>query len=144
MTARLEHANLTVRDIDAEIHFLLTACPEFMIRRDARDADGSRWVHIGTDQCYFALTQASAEDDRRREPYTATPGLNHLALEVDDADVLRERMAAAGYRDSTVTNQHPYRKRVYFHDPDGNDWEFIQYLSEDPALQHDYELPDKP
>jgi hypothetical protein len=38
---------------------------------------------------------------------------------------------------------HPYRKRVYFHDLEGNDWEFVQYLSDDPAKRHDYELPDR-
>ena len=43
--------------------------------------------------------------------------------------------------DSTVPNDHPHRRRVYFHDPDGNDWEFIQYLTDDPALRHDYTLP---
>jgi hypothetical protein len=27
-------------------------------------------------------------------------------------------------------------------DPDGNDWEFVQYLSQNPAERNDYELPD--
>jgi hypothetical protein len=52
-------------------------------------------------------------------------------------------MSRAGYTDSTVENHHPYRKRVYFYDPDGNDWEFVQYLSGDPGKRHDYTLPDK-
>lgn len=70
------------------------------------------------------------------------PGLNHLAYEVDDIKPLRARLRAAGYRDSTVPNAQPYRKRVYFHDPEGNDREFVQYLSDDAAKRHDYELPD--
>ena len=28
-------------------------------------------------------------------------------------------------------------------DPDGNDWEFIQYLTDNPAKRHDYTIPDK-
>ena len=36
----------------------------------------------------------------------------------------------------------PYRKRVYFTDPEGNDWEFVQYSSDDPAERNDYEHPD--
>ena len=44
----------------------------------------------------------------------------------------RERMRGAGYNDSTYPNNHPYRKRVYFYDPDGNDWEFVEYLSDNP------------
>ena len=71
------------------------------------------------------------------------PGVNHLAYEVDDVEALRNRLGTAGYEDSTVSNKHPYRKRVYFLDPDGNDWEFIQYLSDDPKKRHDYSLPDK-
>jgi hypothetical protein len=31
---------------------------------------------------------------------------------------------------------------VYFYDADGNDWEFVQYTSDDPAERNDYELPD--
>ena len=61
-----------------------------------------------------------------------------------DADVaaLRERLAAAGFLDSTYPNNHPHRKRVYFNDMDGNDWEFVQYLSDDPIERNDYELSD--
>jgi catechol 2,3-dioxygenase-like lactoylglutathione lyase family enzyme len=139
MAARLEHANLCVRDIDRTIQFVMTAFPEFQIRRDATDPDGSRWVHVGTDETYLALTQVTAEPAKRWTPYEGEPGVNHLGFEVDDADALRERMRAAGYEDSTVPNSHPHRKRVYFYDPDGNDWEFVQYLSDDPAERHDYE-----
>jgi hypothetical protein len=56
---------------------------------------------------------------------------------------LRERLARAGYRDSTVINDHPWRKRVYFFDPDGNDWEFVEYLTDDPEKRHDYLTPGK-
>jgi catechol 2,3-dioxygenase-like lactoylglutathione lyase family enzyme len=140
MSARLEHANLIVRDIDAMLHFLQTAFPEFRIRRDHCDPDGSRWVHIGTDETYIALTQSTAEPQQRWEPYAGVPGVNHLGYEVDDTEALRQRLLAAGYEESTVPNRHPHRKRVYFYDGDGNDWEFVQYLSGDPAQRHDYEL----
>ena len=138
---RLEHANLCIHDIDGVIRFLQTAFPEFRIRHDATDENGTRWVHIGTDETYIALNQAKTAESRGK-PYKGRPGLNHLAYEVDDADALRSRLHAAGYQDSTVPNLHPHRKRVYFYDPDGNDWEFVQYLSKDPAQRHDYELPD--
>ena len=143
MTVRLEHANLIVRDIDATILFLRTAFPEYRIRFDGTNPRGGRWVHIGTDDCYIALTQATAEPEQRWTPYVGLPGVNHLAFEVDDIVSLRERLKSAGYQDSTVPNNHPYRKRVYFHDRDGNDWEFVQYLSGDPAKRNDYTLPDE-
>jgi catechol 2,3-dioxygenase-like lactoylglutathione lyase family enzyme len=68
--------------------------------------------------------------------------VNHLAYEVDDVESLRVRLQSAGYRESTVPNAHPHRKRVYFYDPDGNDWEFVQYFSQDPAQRNDYALPE--
>ncbi len=142
MTLRIEHANMIVRDIDAMAQFLSTAFPDFEVRQDAGDGD-DRWVHIGTEDTYIALNQAREEPAERWRPYRGIPGVNHLGWEVDDVDALRERMRHAGYRDSTVPNNHPHRRRVYFYDPDGNDWEFVQYLSSDPAERNDYGAPDR-
>lgn len=89
------------------------------------------------------LPQANPGEGRRGTPYKGRPGLNHLAYEVEDAEAIRARLQAAGYRDATLPNAHPYRKRIYFYDPEGNDWEFVQYLSDDPRQRHDYELPDR-
>lgn len=49
-------------------------------------------------------------------------------------------MLAAGYRESTVANAHPERKRIYFYDREENDWEFVEYESTDPALRNDYTI----
>ena len=144
MLVRLEHANLCVHDIDGVVRFLLTAFPEFRIRRDTIESDGSRWLHVGGDETYIALTQANSAAEKRGKPYKGRPGLNHLAFEVDDAARVRERLSAAGYQDSTLPNAHPFRHRIYFYDPDGNDWEFVEYLSEDREKRHDYEMPDSP
>jgi catechol 2,3-dioxygenase-like lactoylglutathione lyase family enzyme len=143
MAVRLEHANLTVRDIEGMIRFLQTAFPEFLVRGEGVSQDGSRWVHIGNQETYIALSPAKAEVEKRWMPYRGMPGVNHLAYEVDDVEALRERMKSGGYRDSTPPNAHPYRKRQYFYDPEGNDWEFIQYLSRDPDKRNDYKLPDR-
>jgi hypothetical protein len=78
MTAKLEHANLCVRDIDVMIRFLQTAFPEFRIRADRTDADGSRWVHVGTDEVYLALSAADSAPARPWEPYSGLPGFDLL------------------------------------------------------------------
>jgi catechol 2,3-dioxygenase-like lactoylglutathione lyase family enzyme len=142
MTTRLDHANLTVRDVDETIRFLQAAFPEFRIRSEGKSWRGTRWVHVGTHDVYIALYQASAAPAEPWVPYAGKPGTNHLGFEVDDAAGLRARLRAAGYEDTTVPNRHPYRRRVYFHDREGNDWEFVQYLSEDPEKRNDYSLPD--
>ena len=142
MAVRLEHANLFVRDIDGMIRFMQTGFPEFQVRGEGI-CNNCRWVHIGTHETYIALNQAYAEPEKRWAPYRGLPGVNHLGYEVGDVEALCKRMKSAGYRESTPLNAHPHRKRVYFYDPEGNDWEFVQYLSQDPAERHDYKLPDR-
>jgi catechol 2,3-dioxygenase-like lactoylglutathione lyase family enzyme len=141
MSVKLEHANMVVRDVDGMIRFLQTAFPEFLIRRDDRNDEGVRWVHIGTDDTYIALNEATETGDRVWQPYSGAPGVNHLGFETGDVDALRARLLQAGYEESTVPNEHPHRKRVYFYDSEGNDWEFVQYYSENPAERNDYDLP---
>jgi catechol 2,3-dioxygenase-like lactoylglutathione lyase family enzyme len=143
MALRLDHVNLCVRDIDETIRFLRTALPDFRVRGGG-GANASRWVHVGTPQVYLALQQATREPAEPWAPYAGRPGTNHLGFEVEDAEAVRARLRAAGYRDTTFPNAHPHRKRVYFQDREGNDWEFVQYLSDDPAQRNDYALPDAP
>lgn len=141
MTIRLEHANLVVRDLEATLRFLHTALPDWRLRGGGRSEDGTRWLHVGDDDSYLALQEASAEAAEPWVPYAGKPGLNHLGIEVDDAAALAERLRAAGYRDTTYPNRHPHRRRVYFHDAEGRDWEFVEYRSEVAAERHDYALP---
>ena len=141
MTIRMEHANLHVRHFEEAVRFLRTAFPEFKVRSEST-RDGLRWMHIGTDETYIALNETLLDGIQTKEPYDKKPGVNHLGYEVDDVDALQQRLAKAGFRDSTYPNNHPHRKRVYFYDADGNDWEFVQYFTDDPAQRNDYELAD--
>ena len=136
MTIRMEHANINVRNVDDSVRFLKAAFPEFEIRREGLN-EGRRWMHIGIEDTYIALNEAGVEATGDRKPYDEQPGINHLGYEVDNVDELRERLAAAGFKDSTYPNNHPHRKRVYFYDADGNDWEFVEYFSDDPAKRND-------
>lgn len=137
--ARLEHVNLKVRHFDDAVRFLQAAFPEFRIRH--QEGEGyDRWAHVGTDDYYLALTTTASEKAPADRPYSDYPGVQHLGWEVPDADALRERLLAAGFEESTLPNAHPHRKRVYFYDADGNDWEFVEYFSSDPAERNDYAL----
>lgn len=46
-------------------------------------------------------------------------------------------------RSASCAGRYPYRSRVYFLDPDGQEWEFVQYRTDDQHQRHDYELPDR-
>ncbi len=138
--ARLEHVNLKVRHFEDALRFLQTAFPEFRIRHQEGEGN-DRWAHVGTDDYYLALTVTSNERAPEDRPYSEYPGVQHLGWEVSDVEALRERLLAAGFDESTYPNNHPHRKRVYFYDADGNDWEFVEYFSDDPAERNDYSLP---
>ena len=91
------------------------------------------WAHVGTDDTYIALNESS-DVDSGRGPF------NHLGYVVDDVEALADRLQTAGYREGFVAPPHPHRKRRYFHDADNNEWEFVEYLSDDPEKRNDYSM----
>lgn len=135
---KLEHANLSVTDIEATTRFIVTALPELGIRGEGLDAAGRPWRHVGNADFYVALQGVPRNTGRR--PYGNTVGMNHLGWEVDDLDALQRRLQAAGFEPNMHADPHPARRRVYFYDPDGNDWEFVEYLTDDPAARHSYDV----
>lgn len=128
----LEHIHVNVDSIGATEQFLRAALPEFTVRGGGDDPHYGQWLHIGTEDNYIALTQVPGA-----EPM---PNLRHIGLQVDDIEALIERLQGAGYApsDASALEGHPHRRRVYFADGNGLYWEFVQYLSEDPAQRNDY------
>jgi len=137
MAGYLEHVNISVTDIDEAVRFFSTAMPDFRVRHDSGPG-ADRWVHLGTEETYISIHRAPFrdEDELRQE----RPGLSHVGFVVDDADALYRRMRRAGYREGFVPPPHPYRKRVYFLDSDGIEYEFVEYLSSEPSKKNDYRL----
>src|SRR5204863_8713415 len=64
MAVRLEHANLTVRDIDGMIRFLKTAFLIFRVRDVVINRYVVRRIHVGTDQLYIALISVMRESEQ--------------------------------------------------------------------------------
>ncbi len=133
---KLEHANLSVEDADAMEAFLLAAFPDFRRRGGGMDGQGRPWRHVGNDEFYIALQ--TVPTNVHRTPYGNDTGLNHLGWEVDDLAALTARMEAAGFLPNMTADDHPARTRRYFYDPDGNDWEFVEYHVEGSAARNDY------
>ncbi len=142
MKAQLEHANVSVGNIDEAIRFLNTALPEYRIRHRGGRKGKDEWVHIGTEDSYIALNEArpGGDPDEEEAEVEAYRGIavNHIGFVVEDAKALRARLLKAGYREGFVPDPHPHRMRVYFHDGDGTEWEFVEYFSEDPRERNDY------
>ena len=134
----LEHANLHVVDVAGLVDFITIACPSFTVRYDSGVDDPERWVHLGDDRVYLAIYRATVSSADPWKPYSGKPGLNHLGFVVDDVEAVRRRLLDHGYRETTLANHHPARKRIYFNDAEGNDWEFIEYLTDDLSLRNDY------
>ncbi len=65
-------------------------------------------------------------------------GVNHLAWVVDDLSAVVQRLEAHGYRKGIPVEPHPHRRRAYYHDAAGFEWEFVEYLSNRPEERHAY------
>ena len=140
MEPYLEHASITVADIDEAMRFLTIAFPEFKIRgkgESVTDGVTRKWLHFGTDETYVALESVSTEDDGTRRPYRDT-GINHIGFVVENVDSITSKLEEAGYTQSIAVDPHPFRKRAYFCDGSGIEYEFIEYLSDNPHKRNDY------
>jgi catechol 2,3-dioxygenase-like lactoylglutathione lyase family enzyme len=137
---RIEHLNITVPNIDEAIDFIKIVAPDFEVRKDSQPSDSYRWVHIGNEDCYFALQEAhlGATPEKRLQPYR-NYGINHVALVVSDVEVIEKKLIDAGYQKGIDTPIEKYRKRIYYLDNAGFEWELVEYLSEKPSEKYLYE-----
>ena len=139
MEPYLEHLNLTVVDVDRTIRFLQTAMPQLQVRGGGTGEKCRRWVHVGVGATYLAIEDRGAEGPGPHEPYVH-PGMNHIGFVVGNVGEVAERLTNAGYKPGLKAQEHPHRKRIYFYDDDGNEFEFVEYLSADPEERNDYQL----
>ncbi|MEO7993080.1 MAG: VOC family protein [bacterium] len=139
-TPYLEHANITVTDIDAAIRFLKVAFPDFQVRhRGPATAENAEWAHFGDDTWYIAIQGPTpgvdAEDHRNTYNHV---GINHLGWVVESVDEIDGRLRAGGYTEGMSERSNPFRKRVYWYDSAGFEWEFVEYLSEKVEERNGY------
>ena len=135
MLPRLEHANLTVRNLEASLEFLQAAFPEWQIRHTGES--DRKWAHFGDDAHYLALEEARDEGELQSGKYLST-GFNHLGFVVSDLEAVSTRLLAAGYLEGKATEDHSFRRRRYFYDRDKFEWEFIEYLSKNREQYNQY------
>jgi len=137
---KIEHCNITVPDIDEAIKFIQIVAPDFKVRKDEKSSSSCRWIHIGNDEHYFALQEShiGSEPEKQRKAYK-NYGVNHISLVVDDISKIESELVKAGYKRSIETPIEKYRKRLYFFDDFGFEWELVEYSSHNPNEKYLYE-----
>lgn len=131
---QLEHLNLVVRDIPNALKFYQAAFPQWKIRdRGEQTWFGvqRQWLHFGDDYQYLTFNDNGDSDNRDLSGHQV--GLAHFAFVTNNIDAVIFRLEAAGFAIAKQGADEPYRKNVYFVDPDGFEVEFVQYLSDIPA-----------
>ena len=141
----LEHINVRVPSINKVKAFLCAAFPDFRVRGSGYGPTYGYWAHIGNDDYYLALLQKDKPGEESNEkiaPYAYEQNyrLMHFGFVVDDIDALMGRLEAAGIQPDDIEslNEHPHRRRVYYLDDNGIEYEFVQYLSDKAEERNDY------
>ena len=126
--ARLEHANLTVRDPDA-VAAVLGRLFGWDVRWTGAVLGGAgRSVHVGAPGTggYLALYGPAEGATDGPSSYVTAGGLNHLGVVVDDLAGAEARVAAEGFAPHSHADYEPGR-RFYFDGPEGIEIEVVAY-----------------
>ena len=137
---RFEHANLVVDNIETTLDFIQTAFPHWTVRGQGNmewHGKPRRWLHVGDDDYYVTLNDDGEGENRDLTGHK--PGLAHLGFVVDDLDGIVGRLEAKGHRIDIQGPEHPFRRNVYFLDPAGFQFEFVEYLSDDAGERNRYD-----
>lgn len=140
---RLEHANLVMNEIQPTLDFLLTAFPHWKVRGEGDMVWGHgeaavprHWLHVGDDDYYLTLNDNA--QGAIRDVHSVQAGVAHLGFVVDDLSGVIARLAAQGFTVDITGRDHPYRKTVYYNDPAGFQFEFLEYSSDQPHEKNMY------
>ncbi|MBQ0929470.1 VOC family protein [Ideonella sp. 4Y16] len=135
----LEHANLTVRDLDRTLHFILTALPHWRVRGEGTmDWSGRRirWLHVGDEQQYLALQ--SQGDGEALDWQGHAVGVKHLGFIVPDVEAVVARLQAAGWPLDHWGGSSAVRRSAYLVDEGSVQFEFVEYRSDRLAERLEY------
>lgn len=133
----LEHINLVVKDIDAELMFYRAAFPHWRVRHTGQSkwsGKSRHWLHFGDDYQYLAFNDNGEGENRELAGHQ--PGLAHFAFVTSNLDSTIERLQQAGFAIANDGAEEPFRRNVYFIDPAGYEVEFVQYLSDLPQQRN--------
>ena len=130
----LEHINLVVTDVDAELAFYQAAFPHWRVREREQGSWSGKprtWVHFGDDYQYLVFGDNGEGENRDLSGHSV--GLAHFAFVTHNLDALVARMRAAGFEPDKDGADEQHRRNIYYIDPAGFEVEFVEYLSDLPA-----------
>ncbi|MDP2561137.1 VOC family protein [Psychrobium sp. 1_MG-2023] len=136
----LEHLNLVVQDIPRALKFYQAAFPHWQIRGGGDSewyGTPRSWVHFGDDYQYLTFNDSGTGENRNL--MSNQLGLSHFAFVTSSLDAIVARLNEAGFDIAKPGAEDPYRKNVYFVDPDGYEVEFVEYLSDIPSQRNLYQ-----
>ncbi|ARV07981.1 glyoxalase [Polaribacter sp. SA4-10] len=137
---KIEHVNITVPDIDAAVSFLKIVAPDFKIMKDEKPLNDKRWMHIGNNEYYFALQEAHLGANPKKQNQTyINYGCNHIGLVVNNIDAIEKKLIKARYNKGIDTPIEKFRKRIYYYDNAGFEWELVEYSSKNTEDKFLYE-----
>ena len=128
----LEHLNLNVNSIENTLDFYRAAFPHWRIRDSGEEeVENSKWVHFGDDLQFLTFNQNGGGDVTLKKDIDH--GFGHMGYVVTALDALVIRLKDAGFDGHHYGAQNPYRKNMYFYDPNGLEVEFVEYSSDIPV-----------
>ena len=131
---RIEHINLVIKDMKKSLEFYRAAFPHWQVRAEGGyelRGQPKSWIHFGDDYQYLAFSDYGEGENRDLEGEQV--GLAHFAFVVNDLDALMKRLSQAGFDVDKDGADEPFRKNIYYIDPDGFEVEFVEYLSDLPT-----------
>ncbi|WP_413110348.1 VOC family protein [Thaumasiovibrio sp. DFM-14] len=134
---QLEHINLVVKDIPAMLAFYQAAFPHWYVRDKGEGewyGKPRNWLHFGDEYQYIALSDHGEGENRDLSGHQV--GLAHFAYVTHNIEQVIERLTQAGFPVAKAGAPEPYRKNIYFVDPEGFEVEFVEYLSDVPSQRN--------
>lgn len=124
-SAVLEHVNVTVSNPEKTAQ-LLCELFNWHIRWRGDSINGGKTIHVGSEGSYVALYSPKGDTNEIESSYESLGGLNHIAVVVEDLDIIEARVKAAGFIPGNHGDYEPGR-RFYFHDSDEIEYEVVCY-----------------
>ncbi|WP_052761698.1 VOC family protein [Aurantiacibacter luteus] len=121
-SARIEHVNLTVSDLDRSIALFQSLCGWHLRLRAMHGARGE-FAHVGTDEDYLALWADGGDHSGQAK---GRP-LNHVGLQVADLDAAERAVRDAGLETFSHGKYEPGPRTFYFFHWDGIEFEVVSY-----------------